>query len=102
LGGSTALPSTVYAGHPVPVKVPPIPAPPVRATDPQTLVAALNNFLNTSGMPDQFRIAPNSDNKLIQQVNPATGEVIGVFPVDEFPALARGIGATGLLVDSRA
>jgi hypothetical protein len=100
LGGSSAAPSTASANHPS--QVPANPVPPVRATDPQTLVTALNNFLNTSGRPEQFRIAPGSGNKLIQQVNPASGEVVGVFPVDEFPALARGIGATGLLINSLA
>jgi hypothetical protein len=99
-GGINAAPSTTSAKPAG--QVPANPVPPVRATDPQTLVTALNNFLNTSGRPDQFQIAPNSDNKLIQQVNPATGAVVGVFPVDEFPALARGIGATGLLVNGLA
>ncbi len=81
---------------------PPPPPPAPRPSDPASLVAALNHFLNDSGRPDQFRIAPNSGNTLIQQINPATGDVVGVFPIDEFPALARAIGATGLLVDSRA
>jgi len=39
---------------------------------------------------------------LIQQINPSNGEVVGQFSVDEFPALARSVGATGLIVDSRA
>jgi hypothetical protein len=62
----------------------------------------LNKHLNDSGRPDQFRIAPNSGDKLIQQVNPASGEVIGEFLASEFPALARGAGLSGTLVDSRA
>lgn len=73
-----------------------------RKTDPQSLVDLLNKYLNDSGRPDQFRIDPASNNKLIQQINPATGAVIGEFSVIEFPALARSVGATGLLVDSRA
>ncbi len=81
---------------------PPPPPPPPRSSEPASLVAALNHFLNDSGRPDQFRIAPNSGDRLIQQINPATGDVVGVFSIDEFPALARSIGATGLLVDSRA
>jgi hypothetical protein len=75
------------------------PAP--RTTDPQALVALLNKHLNDSGRASQFRVDPNSG-KLIQEINPATGEVTGEFPIDEFPALARGLGATGLLIDSRA
>ena len=66
------------------------------------LVAQLNKSLNDSGRPDQFRVAPNSGDALIQQVNPANGEVIGQFPVDEFPALARSLGISGALVDDRA
>jgi uncharacterized FlaG/YvyC family protein len=68
----------------------------------QALVAQLNKHLNDSGRPDQFRVDPNSGGKLIQQVNPATGEVVGEFLISEFPALARSVGASGALVDSRA
>jgi hypothetical protein len=73
-----------------------------RAADPQTLVDQLNKYLNDSGRPDEFRVDPASSNKLIQQINPANGVVLGEFSVDEFPALARSIGASGLLIDSLA
>ncbi len=62
----------------------------------------LNKYLNDSGKPDQFRVAPDSDDKLIQQVNPATGEVIGEFPASEFAALARSVGISGVVVDKHA
>jgi hypothetical protein len=75
---------------------------PARSADPQSLVALLNKYLNDSGRPDQFRVAPASEDQLIQQINPANGEVIGEFSVSEFPALARSVGASGLMVDSRA
>jgi hypothetical protein len=68
----------------------------------EALVALLNRHLNDSGQPDQFRVDPNSDNKLIQQVNPGTGDVVGEFLASEFPALARSVGLSGVLVDSRA
>jgi hypothetical protein len=71
-----------------------------RAADPQTLVEQLNKYLNDSGRPDEFRVDPAS--KMIQQVNPANGVVLGEFAVDEFPALARSVGASGLLIDSLA
>lgn len=74
----------------------------VRPTDPQTLVDQLNKYLNDSGRPDEFRVDPGSGDKLIQQINPANGAVLGEFSVDEFPALARSVGASGLLIDSRA
>jgi hypothetical protein len=73
-----------------------------RAADPQSLVNLLNKHLNDSGRPDQFRVDPASAGKLIQQINPSNGAVVGEFPVNEFPALARGIGASGLIVDSLA
>jgi hypothetical protein len=39
---------------------------------------------------------------MIQQINPATGAVVGEFSATEFPALARSVGVAGLLIDSRA
>ena len=75
-------------------------AAPQRSADPQALTELLNKHLNDSGLPDQFRLDPAG--KLIQQVNPATGEVIGEFSVSEFPALARSVGASGLVLDSIA
>ena len=60
-----------------------------RTGDAQAQVAFLNKYLNDSGKPDQFRVAPNSNSTLIQEVNPATGEVIGEYPAIAFPALAQ-------------
>jgi uncharacterized FlaG/YvyC family protein len=69
----------------------------------EALIAQLNKHLNDSGRPDQFRVDPSSGNKVIQQINPATGDVIGEFLISEFPALARSVGVTGsVLIDSRA
>jgi hypothetical protein len=65
-------------------------------------VALLNKFLNDSGKPDQFRVDPYSGDKLIQQINPASGEVVGEFPANEFPALARSVGISGVIVDQHA
>jgi hypothetical protein len=70
--------------------------------DIQTQVNLLNKYLNDSGRPDQFRVDPSSDGKLIQQINPASGAVIGEFSADEFPALARSVGVSGAIVDNRA
>jgi hypothetical protein len=80
---------------------PPAPAP-ASAPNVRAQVALLNKYLNDSGKPDQFRIAPDSDDKLIQQINPANGDVIGEFPVSEFAALARSVGISGVLVDQHA
>jgi len=73
-----------------------------QTTDPQSLVRNLNKFLNDSGRPDQFRLDPASGGKLIQQINPSSGAVIGEFSATEFPALARSVGVAGLLVDDLA
>jgi FlaG protein len=70
--------------------------------DLQALIARLNKHFNDSGQPIQFRVDPNSDSKFIQEINPATGEVVGEYLAAEFPALARGLGVSGLVVDSHA
>jgi hypothetical protein len=64
-------------------------------------VKQLNKYLNDSGRPDQFRLDPSNGN-MIQQLNPASGAVIGEFSATEFPALARSVGVSGLLIDSLA
>jgi hypothetical protein len=85
------------------VAEPPANKPPAAGSaDAQSLVTQLNKYLNDTGRPDQYRVDPSSNDKLIQQINPATGAVIGEFLVSEFPALARSVGASGLLVDSHA
>ena len=76
-------------------------APVQNTTDARSLVTQLNKHLNDSGRPDQFRLDP-SNGKMIQQLNPASGAVIGEFSATEFPALARSVGVSGLLIDSLA
>jgi hypothetical protein len=67
-----------------------------------SLVTLLNKYLNDSGQPYQYRVAPQSDNKLIQEINPANGQVLGEFSAAEFPKLAQSAGAPGLLIDDHA
>jgi hypothetical protein len=67
----------------------------------EALVAQLNKHLNESGRPDQYRAAQSSAGKVIQQINPANGEVVGEFLMSEFPALARSVGVLGALVNAR-
>jgi hypothetical protein len=43
-----------------------------------------------------------ASNKTIQEINPSNGEVVGEFAASEFPALARSIGALGILFDGHA
>jgi hypothetical protein len=101
-GGGNSLPPSGNSVSPV---VTP-PAEPVRpssnAKDPSSLVASLNKFLNDSGRPDQFRVDPASGGKFIQEINPTSGAVVAEYAISEFPALARGLGATGLLIDGVA
>ncbi len=66
------------------------------------LVGKLNKYLNDSGRPTQFRVDPASSGKTIQEINPATGEVVGEFSAIEFPELAKSLGVSGVLVNSRA
>ncbi len=66
-----------------------------------TLIAQLNKYLNDSGRPDQYRVDPQTPS-MIQVINPSNGAVIGEFAASEFPALARSVGASGLLIDSLA
>ena len=73
-----------------------------RSTDIQAQVAFLNKYLNDSGRPDQFRVDPNSDSRLIQEVNPATGAVIAEYPSVTFPALAKSLGISSALIDEHA
>ena len=68
----------------------------------QAQVTLLNKYLNDSGRPDQFRVDPTSDSKFIQEINPATGEVIAEYLATEFPALARSVGISGVLIDRHA
>jgi hypothetical protein len=73
-----------------------------RTGDVRAQVSFLNKYLNDSGKPDQFRVAPNSNSLLIQEVNPATGEVIGEYPAIAFPALAKSLGVSSALIDEHA
>ena len=77
-------------------------APVAPKPDLQAQVALLNKYLNESGRPDQFRVAPQADANLIQEINPATGAVIAEYSATEFPALARSLGISGGLIDSHA
>jgi hypothetical protein len=73
-----------------------------RTNDVQAQVAFLNKFLNDSGKPNQFRVAPNTNSALIQEINPANGAVIADYPVIAFPALAKSLGISSALIDERA
>jgi uncharacterized FlaG/YvyC family protein len=73
-----------------------------RSPDLAAQVALLNKFLNDSGRPDEFRVAPQSGPALIQEINPASGEVIAEYPAIAFPALARSLGLSRAAIDEHA
>ena len=73
-----------------------------RTNDVQAQVAFLNKFLNDSGKPNQFRVAPDTNAALIQEINPANGAVIADYPVIAFPALAKSLGISSALIDEHA
>ena len=100
-GGAVA--ATAKSGvQPIPAKPQaPVLVKPAQPAKAEILVAQLNKYLNTTGRPNIFRVDPQSGST-IQEVNPANGAVIAQFAASEFPALARSVGATGLLVDSLA
>jgi hypothetical protein len=88
---------------PLPVTTPTAPLQKPTSSDSlQPRVSLVNKHLNDSGQPSRFRMDPNSGEKLIQEINPATDEVIGEYSVSEFPALAKNLGLVGSLVNSRA
>jgi hypothetical protein len=84
------------------VTTPAKPPAPILATDAPAQVAILNKFLNDSGRPAQFRVAPSSSDKVIQEINPANGAVIAEYSATEFAELARSVGISGAIVDSHA
>jgi hypothetical protein len=70
-----------------------------RTHDREAQVAFLNKYLNDTGQPDRYRVAPDSDSTLIQEVNPASGVVLAEYPAIAFPALARSLGISSALID---
>jgi uncharacterized FlaG/YvyC family protein len=77
-------------------------APAKNEADLHAVIAQVNKFLNDSGRPIQYRVDASSGHNMIQEINPATGDVIGEISAVEFPSLARSLGVSGLLIDSRA
>ena len=85
-----------------PAPVPPAPAKAGGARDLQAMVDQLNKYLNDSGRPNQYRVDNSSGIQVIQEINPANGKVIGQFSAEEFPALARSLGVSGILFNGLA
>jgi uncharacterized FlaG/YvyC family protein len=73
-----------------------------KVADSSALVAQLNQRLNDSGRPFEFRLDTAGGRNVIQQVNPASGDVVAEYPEAEFPILAEGLSSAGYLVNTRA
>jgi len=99
-GNAAAAPVHGPAGSASARQAPP-PAP-RQTPDLHALVALLNKHLNDSGRPNQFRVDPAAGSKLIQEINPSNGEIVGEFAATEFRTLANSLGIAGLLVDNHA
>ncbi len=98
-GKSVPLPGNAAAATAAPGASP---ASAANRTDVEAQVSLLNKYLNESGRPAQFRVDPNSNSTLIQEINPASGAVIAEYPAITFPELARSLGVSGALIDARA
>jgi uncharacterized FlaG/YvyC family protein len=101
-GNTATTAAAVKASSAAKAAAQPKPPTPPRSSDAQSQVAFLNKHLNDSGRPAQFRVDPTSGNKVIQEINPANGEVIAEYSATEFAALARSVGISGAIVDNHA
>jgi hypothetical protein len=101
-GNAAATAAAVKVSSAAKAAAQPKPPTPLRSSDAQVQVAFLNKYLNDSGRPAQFRVDPTSGNKVIQEINPANGEVIAEYSATEFAALARSVGISGAIVDGHA
>ena len=88
-------------------KIPPQPPkPPEIRTGTEADLAALAEKLgqhfSESGRAISFRVSNTDGKTVIHEVNPDTGEVLAEITSDQLMSLARGLGFSGTLVDSRA
>ena len=94
---------------PVPAKPetpPQPPKPPEIRTGTEADLAALAEKLgqhfSESGRAISFRVSNTDGKTVIHEVNPDTGEVLAEITSDQLMSLARGLGFSGTLVNSRA
>jgi uncharacterized FlaG/YvyC family protein len=85
---------------------PPAPAPEEPRTGSRADLAALaeriGQQLRESGRAISFRVTNSAGRTVIHEINPDTGEVIAEITSDQLMSLARGLGFSGSLVNSRA
>lgn len=81
------------------------PEPPQRTgseTDLAALAQRLGQFLRESGRAIAFRVENSGGRTVIHEVDPDTGEVIAEITSEDLMSLAKGLGLSGTLVNSRA
>jgi len=66
------------------------------------LAQRLGQFLRESGRAVMFKVENASGRTVIHEIDPDTGEVIAEITSDDLMSLARGLGLSGTLVNSRA
>jgi flagellar protein FlaG len=90
---------------PPPVPVPKENPPPEktgREADLAALAERLGQYLRESGRAIAFRVENSSGRTVIHEIDPDTGEVIAEITSDDLMSLAKGLGLSGTLVNSRA
>jgi flagellar protein FlaG len=94
-GGKLPPPVPVPKGNPPPEKT-------GREADLAALAERLGQYLRESGRAIAFRVENASGRTVIHEIDPDTGEVIAEITSDNLMSLAKGLGLSGTLVNSRA
>lgn len=91
---------------PVPARTesPPKPPEPRTGTDANlaALAEKLGQHFSASGRAISFRVSNVGGKTVIHEINPDSGEIIAEITSEQLMSLARGLGFSGTLVDSRA
>ena len=94
------------AGGKIPPRVPVPDEKPASRTGSEADLAALaervGQFLRESGRAIAFRVESAGGKTVIHEIDPDTGEIIAQITSDNLMSLAKGLGLSGTLVNSRA
>lgn len=81
------------------------PQKPEQASSKQDLTALaerLGRYLRESGRPISFKVQSEGGRTVVQEIDPDSGEIIAEITPENLMSLARGLGLSGTLVNSRA
>ena len=96
----------INAGGKIPPRVPVPDDKPSQRTGSEADVAALaervGQFLRESGRAIAFRVESAGGRTVIHEIDPDTGEILAEITSDNLMSLAKGLGLSGTLVNSRA